>query len=316
MKTKRVLVTGGAGYIGSILLPLLFQKGYSVTVYDSLMYGNVGLIPHLSNKQFSLVIDDIRNEVSLANEMAKNDTIIHLAALVGLPACQKNPQTALSTNVFGTQHVVNNRRPHQKLIYASTVSLYGASKEKSCHEGSALNPVSHYARTKTEAEKIIRDSQNAISLRFATAFGVSPRMRLDLLLNDFTYQAMTKKVLVLFEKSFVRTFAHVYDLAQSIVFSLDNYDKMKNSVFNIGDDALNLSKEEMALKIRERIDFDLQYDKSGVDEDRRDYRVSFARINSMGFRTEKTVEEGIVELIKAYRLDALHSRETNRDDSD
>lgn len=311
MTETRVLVTGGAGYIGSILLPLLLSEGYGVTVFDSLMYGDTGIAPLLSNKRFSVVVDDIRNEKPLAKEMAKNDIIIHLAALVGLPACQKNPQTALSTNVEGTRNLVKNRHPYQKFIHASTVSIYGASCDETCTEDSLLNPVSQYAQTKTEAEKIVRKSPGATCLRFATAFGFSPRMRLDLLINDFTYQAFTKRKLALFEKYYVRTFIHVHDIARSIVFTLNNYDRMKNAIFNIGDDVNNLSKKEVALKIRERIDFDLQYDDSGTDEDKRNYGVSYARIKALGFRTEKTVEDGIDELLDAFRNSAFNPTDRN-----
>jgi len=165
-----------------------------------------------------------------------------------------------------------------------------------------LNPISYYAKTKSEAEKIVLNAQNTICLRFATAFGISPRMRLDLLINDFVYQAYMNKSLILFEKHYKRTFAYVHDITRSILFAIENFERMKQSIFNIGDNSNNYSKEEIALKIKEEIDYYLHFADIGKDEDKRNYRVSYDKINSLGFKAKKTVDEGIYELIKACQI--------------
>ena len=298
----KVLVTGGAGYIGSILMPFLLDEGFKVSVYDSLLYGGSSLLPYISNKKFSFINGDIRDKKALGYVIKENDVILHLAAIVGLPACNKDKKLAKSINVEGTKNVVNMLSPNQQLIHASTVSNYGASLGEICDEKSTLNPISYYAKTKTEAEKIVLDFQNTICLRFATAFGVSPRMRLDLLINDFVYQAYMNKFLILFEKTYKRTFVHVQDISRSILFTIKNFEKMNHSIFNIGDNSNNYSKEEIALKIKKRIDYYLHFAYIGEDEDKRNYSVSYAKINSLGFKIEKSVNEGIDELIKACQI--------------
>ena len=298
----KILLTGGAGYIGSVLIPFLLDKGYKTNVYDLLLYGGYSLLPFISNKNFSFIKGDVRDKESLGRAIKNNDVIIHLAAIVGLPACSKDKRLAHSINVQGTKNVVGRLSPNQHLIHASTVSIFGASTGDICDEESPLNPISYYAKTKTEAEKIVLDAQNTVCLRFATAFGVSPRMRLDLLINDFVYQAYMNKFLILFEKTYKRTFVHVQDISRSILFAIRNIEKMKHSIFNIGDNSHNFSKEEIALKIKGRIDFYLHFADIGEDEDKRNYSVSYEKINSIGFKTKKTVDEGIDELIKACQI--------------
>jgi len=298
----KVFVTGGAGYIGSVLIPFLLNEGLKVTVYDSLSYGGHSLLPFISNKNFTFVKGDVRDKESLARPIKKNDVIIHLAAIVGLPACNKDKKLSYSINVQGTKNVVDGLSPNQQLIHASSVSNYGASPGDISDEKTALKPISCYGKTKTEAEKIVLDFQNTICLRFATAFGVSPRMRLDLLINDFVYQAYVNKFLILFEKTYKRTFIHVQDISRSILFAIRNFEKMKHSIFNIGDNSNNYSKEEIAIKIKKRIDYYLHFADIGKDEDKRNYSVSYEKINSLGFQTKKTVDEGIDELIKACQI--------------
>lgn len=298
----KILITGGAGFVGSTLTPLLLDNSFKVTVYDSLLYGGSSLLLYISNKNFSFIKGDIRDKASLAQAIKNNDVIIHLAAIVGLPACNKDPRLALSTNVQGTKNVVKNLSPSQHLIHASTVSNYGATIGDICNEETPLNPISCYGRTKTEAEKIVLDFPNTTCLRFATAFGVSPRIRLDLLINDFVYQAYVNKFLILFEKTYKRTFVHVLDIARSILFTIQNNKKTNLSIFNIGDNSNNYSKEEIALKIKDRIDYYLHFADIGEDEDRRNYSVSYKKINSLGFKAKKTVDEGIDELIKACKI--------------
>ncbi len=302
MNHTKILITGGAGYIGSVLTPLLLEQGFKVTVYDSLLYGGSSLLHFISDKKFTFIKGDIHDKESLSQAINKNDTIIHLAAIVGLPACNKDQKLAHSTNVKGTENVVNSLSPNQILIHASTVSNYGAFPGSACDENSSLNPISCYGKTKTEAERIVLDFQNSVCLRFATAFGVSPRIRLDLLINDFVYQAYVNKFLILFEKTYKRTFAHVQDIASSILFAIQNHEKMKNSIFNVGDNSNNYSKEEIALKIKDRLEYYLHFADIDGDEDKRNYSVSYEKINSLGFKTNKTVDEGIDELIKASRI--------------
>jgi nucleoside-diphosphate-sugar epimerase len=300
--SHKILVTGGAGYIGSVLISHLLNSGYKVTVYDTLIYGGHSLLPFISNKNFSFIKGDIQDKESIAHSIKENDIIIHLAAVVGLTACNKDQKLAYSTNVEGTKNVISSLCSYQQLIFASTVSNYGASSGNLCTEDSPLNPLSHYAKTKTEAEKIVLDFPNSICLRFATSFGVSPRMRLDLLINDFVFQAYVSKFLILFEKTYKRTFVHVKDICKSILFAINNYEKMKHSIFNVGDNSNNYSKEEIALKIKEKIDYYLHFADIGEDEDKRNYIVSYGKINSIGFKATTTVDEGINELIKACQI--------------
>jgi nucleoside-diphosphate-sugar epimerase len=299
----KILITGGAGYIGSVLIPLLLRQEFKVTIFDSLLYGGSSLLPYVSNPDFSFIKGNIRDKSALHLAIKAHDLVIHLAAIVGLSACNKDPHLASSINVEGTKNVVENVSPSQRLIYASTVSNYGASTGDVCTEESPLNPLSHYSRTKTEAEKLVLDnSHNSVCFRFATAFGVSPRMRLDLLINDFVYQAYVNRFLILFEKSYKRTFVHVQDICRAILFAIQNYDQMQHQVLNVGDNANNYSKEEIALKIKDRIDYYLHFADIGEDEDKRNYCVSYEKINALGFKASKTVDEGIDELIKACQI--------------
>ncbi len=304
---KNILVTGGAGYVGSILLPFLLDKGCNVTVYDILRYGAGGLIPHIHKDNFTFIKGDIRDRNRLKSAVKKNDAVIHLAAIVGLPACSRDPDMAQTVNVQGTQNVVDCLSPSQRLVFASSVSNYGAASGHTCDESSSLHPLSCYGITKTDAERIVLGVDNAVCFRFATAFGVSPRMRLDLLINDFVYQAYTNRILILFERSYKRTFAHVKDIARCILFSLDKFDSLPDKVYNVGDNANNISKEEIALKIKKRIKYYLHFAEIEKDEDKRNYFVSYDRINTAGFKTTISIDEGIDELIKACPLFPPHN---------
>jgi nucleoside-diphosphate-sugar epimerase len=298
----KVLVTGGAGYIGSILIQNLINEGFFVTVYDSLLYGSSGLLTIISNKNFSFIKGDVRDRESLNQVIKRNDLIIHLAAIVGPSACNKDQKLAYSTNVHGTKNVVNSLSSYQLLIYASTVSNYGDSKDEICTEKTILNPISYYAKTKTEAEKIAIDYQNTICLRFATSFGFSPRMRLDLLINELVYQAYMNKYLILFDKGYKKTFVHVQDISRSILFAIHNVEKMKQSIFNIGDNSNYFSKDEIALKIKEKVGCYLHFADSVESGDKRNFCVSYDKINALGFKATKTLDEGIDELIKACNI--------------
>jgi nucleoside-diphosphate-sugar epimerase len=303
----KILVTGGAGFVGSVLVPQLLKKNYKVCVVDNLMYDNGhAIIPFFKNHKFKFIKGDARDQ-SLMNDLVPNfEFVIHLAAIVGFPACRKNPELATAVNVDSCKLISSLLSKDQGTVYASTGSNYGIIENEICTEKTPLNPISLYGKTKTEAEEIFLNENGAVAYRFATAFGLSPRMRLDLLINDFVYQAINNKTLVMFEKAFKRTFIHVDDMARSIIYAIENYDKMRNDTFNVGGDFNNYNKEEIALMIKHKVDYYLHFAEFGEDEDKRNYEVSYEKINNAGFRIKKTVEEGINELIQA--VPALDSR--------
>lgn len=303
----KVLVTGGAGYVGSVLVEKLLKKGFKVCVVDNLMYDNgFTLIPFFNTPKFQFIKGDVRDKPLMKNLVHNFEFVIHLAAIVGFPACRKNPQLAREVNVHSTKHISSLLSSDQGVVYASTGSNYGIIENQICTEETPLNPISLYGKTKTKAEEIFLNENGAVAYRFATAFGLSPRMRLDLLINDFVYQAINNKTLVMFEKSFKRTFIHVNDMADSIIYAIENYDNMKNDTYNIGGDFNNFNKEEIALMIKERVDYYLHFAEIGEDEDKRNYEVSYKKINDKGFEIKTSVKDGINELIKA--VPALDSR--------
>ena len=294
-----ILVTGGFGYIGSVLVPKLLDKGYNVTVLDSLLYDNGHtLLNSFKNKRFNFVYGDARDPSTVRELVKQNDAVIHLAAIVGFPACKKDPDLAETTNVGATQVLSDSLSKEQPVFYASTGSNYGVIENEVCTEETPLNPLSFYGVTKTKAEEMLLNNNSCVAYRFATAFGIGPRVRLDLLINDFVYQAAVNKSLVMFEKTFKRTFIHVDDMADSFIFGLENFEKMNGEVYNIGGDINNFNKEEIALMIKDYIDYYLHFAEIGEDEDKRNYEVSYQKINDAGFSIKKTVQEGIEELIK------------------
>jgi len=301
---KKLLVTGGAGYIGTTLAPMLLEKGYDVTVFDNLMYQGGGILPLFSNKNFHFVKGDVRDKKAMKKVLAKADAILHLAAIVGYPACKKDPILAKQVNQDASIFIANNLRSDQLLIYPSTGSNYGAVKDGICVEDRPLNPLSVYGKTKAAAETYFlkKDSCNVIVYRYATAFGISPRLRLDLLINDFVYQVMKNNYLLIYEKDFKRTFIHVKDIALSMIFALENKDKMLNEVYNAGDDSMNYSKEEIANILKKYKDYYLHFAETGKDEDQRDYEVSYKKLNKLGFRTTVDINQGIQELIRAMSV--------------
>lgn len=297
-----ILVTGGAGYIGSVLVPELLRDGHKVRVLDNLMYGGQGLVPCLSNPNFEICIGDVRDEVQVKSALVGVDLIIHLAAIVGYPACKKQPLLAESTNFEATVLLDRLRSPKTPILYGSTGSNYGAVVGEVCTEQTPLSPVSIYGDTKTRAEQHLMSSGNVICYRFATAFGVSNRMRFDLLVNDFVYQAVRNKNITVYEKSFKRTFIHVLDIVRSFQFAINNFNVMDGNVFNVGSDSMNFSKEALANLVKKKVEFYLHFAEFGHDEDKRNYEVSYAKISKLGFNTQISMEEGINELIKATIL--------------
>jgi nucleoside-diphosphate-sugar epimerase len=301
---KKIFITGGAGYIGTTLIPMLLNEGYQITVYDSLMFNNGDkLLPYISNPNFTFIEGDIRDSILLSNKIKNHDIVIHLAALVGFPICrEKGEVESYNVNVLGTNNVVNSLTNEQYLLFGSTGSNYGEIFGI-CTEETTLNPLSIYGKTKTEAEKIVLSRDNSIAFRFATAFGVSPRLRLDLLVNDLTFKSIKEGYAVIYESHFMRTFIHVKDIARVFLFAIKNIDIMKNNVYNVGSDTMNYSKRDICEIIKSKIhNTYFNYADVGTDADKRNYIVSYEKINKLGFNTTISLEDGIDELIKAVSL--------------
>lgn len=295
----KILITGGAGYIGTSLIPRLLERNDEVTVIDSLMFGGVPIIPFFKNKRFHFIKGDIRDKETLRAACKGQDVIIHLAAIVGFPACRENPGLAHDVNVEGTRNLAECVDKSQLVLFGSTGSNYGSLVNAICTEDTPLNALSIYGKTKTAAEQILMEKTTCIAYRFATAFGVSPRLRLDPLINDFTYQAFKQKYLVVYEANFMRTFIDVSDIARSFLFAVDNQDKMRGEVYNVGGDDMNHSKRAVCEMIAKETGAYVHYADVGEDADKRNYIVSYKKINDLGFSTTVTVEEGIQELARA-----------------
>lgn len=298
----RILVTGGAGYVGSSLVPMLLEQGHRVRVLDSLKFGGHGLLPCCQDRHFELVKGDIGDEPTVAKALDGVDAIIHLAAIVGYPACKKEPQLATATNVDGTRTLLRVRKPDQRFLFASTGSIYGSVPDYVCNENTPRSPITLYGETKAQAEEMTLAAGNSIAYRFATAFGVSNRMRLDLMPNDFTYQAVRNRNLIVYEGGFKRTFVHVRDMARSFLFALEKWDSVKDDVYNVGHESMNFTKEDVARQILKHVDFYLHFAEVGSDADQRNYEVSYEKIRKKGFETTIDLDRGIAELVRAARL--------------
>ncbi len=296
----KVLVTGGAGYVGTTLVPQLLAKGYEVTIFDNLMFGGDYIMPFFRNQKFSFVKGDVRDLSTLKKEIKNADIIIHLAAIVGYPACRKDPELAEAVNIKGTKNLIKATSNEQLILFGSTGSNYG-TVEEICTEETPLNPLSLYGQTKTLAEKMLLEERTTIAWRFATAFGVSARLRLDLLINDFTYKAITQGYIVIYEKHFMRTFIHVHDMGRAFLFGIEHQDMMKNNVFNVGSEKMNYSKKQICEMIKERTGFYIHYADIDKDADKRNYIVSYDKINKLSYTTTISVEYGIDELIRALQ---------------
>lgn len=307
----KVLVTGGAGYIGTTLVPMLLDQGHEVTVYDNLIYSGEFLIPYFRRPNFSFIKGDVRDAKKVKEVCQGKDVVIHLAAIVGYGACRKDEQLAHDVNFLGTQHVVKSLTADQHLIFASTGSNYGVLKEV-CTESSPLNPLSIYGITKTKAEAFVQENAPCFTaFRFATAFGVSPRLRLDLLINELSYMALKQKYLVIYEPHFMRTFIHVHDIARSFLFAMENKDKMKNQIYNVGSNDMNFSKKEICELIAKYTDVYIHYSDYDGDADKRNYIVSYDKISSLGFAASISVEEGIKELLQSHQAINLSNHHMN-----
>lgn len=309
---SKILITGGAGYVGTAILKLFKDLDFEITIYDNLLYGGSSLLPFIGYKNISFVNGDVRDKENLKKYVSKNDIIIHLAAIVGFPACRKDPILAEEVNHKGTLNLIDSITSNdQLLLSASTGSNYGDLFSEICTEESPLKPLSIYGITKTKAEQAMQATGNAINYRFATAFGSSNRLRLDLLINDFVFKALKTKNLIIYEKHFQRTFIHVDDIARSFLFAIDNFKKMKGNIYNVGSEEMNFTKQEVAEKIKKKIDFYLHFAEIGEDPDKRNYFVSYKKINDLGFKTTINIDEGIDELIKVMELIDIKSPYSN-----
>jgi len=301
----KILITGGAGYLGSVITGKMLERGYSVTVLDKLIFNQTSLLQYTSNPNFKFIHGDVRNEKLLEKLCLDSDAIVPLAAIVGFPACASEPELAREINFTQIFNIVKYTKGlGKKILYPNTNSGYGIGVgQTECTEESPLNPISIYGSTKCEAENFLKSNTDAIMFRLATVFGVSPRMRTDLLVNDFTYKAITDKYIVVFEKNFKRNFIHIQDVAGVFLFMLENYDTYKGEVFNVGLSDANLSKQELLEKIQSHVkNFAVSYNDYYEDPDKRDYIVSNLKVESTGWSPNWTVDMGIKELIMAYQM--------------
>ncbi len=300
----KILVTGGAGYLGSVIVPTLLQKKYKVVVLDNFMYNQTSLLDCCHDANLTIVRGDTR-EKSLVSKLMKDvDAIFPLACLTGAPLCAKDPVGAQTILLDAVKMILDLRGKNQMVIFPTTNSGYGVGeKGKFCTEKTPLRPISLYGKLKVEAEDMILQAGHSITLRLATAFGISPRMRLDLLVNDFTYRAVYDRFVILFEAHFKRNYIHVRDVAKAFIHSLDNFDKMKNEPYNVGLSDANLSKLELCQEIKKQVpEFYFVEATIGEDPDKRDYIVSNEKIEKTGFKLDVSLPDGISELIKGYQI--------------
>lgn len=299
-----ILVTGGAGYLGSVLVPHLLSLGHRVTVLDNFMYSQNSLAECCRDRNFSVVRGDTRDESRIKPLLKTADVIIPLAALVGAPLCDSDTMAAKTTNFGAVKWLADNAGKGQRIIYPTTNSGYGiGAKDKYCTEETPLKPISLYGVVKSEAEKAVLEGGNSLTFRLATVFGMSSRMRIDLLVNDFVHRAVTDRFIVLFEGHFKRNYIHILDVARAFVHAVGNFEKMKGQAYNVGLSDANLSKIELCEKIKKHLpQFVFLESPIGEDVDKRDYIVSNAKIERTGFKPARSIDDGIKELIKGFRI--------------
>jgi nucleoside-diphosphate-sugar epimerase len=299
----KILITGGAGYLGSVLVDRLLNSGHEVTVLDNLMYNQTSLIHYSYNKRFHFIYGDVRDTDLLEKLVPTFNVIIPLAAIVGFPACDRDKDLATAVNYTHVKTICNLVSGSDiKVIYPNTNSGYGIGETGECTEESPLNPISHYGVTKVKAEREVLNI-GGISIRLATVFGSSPRMRMDLLVNEFVYKALTDKYITIFEKNFKRNYIHIRDVAKTFEYMIENYEKFQGEVFNVGLTSANLTKAQLVEKIKEFVpNFAITYSDFYQDPDKRDYLVSNAKLESTGWNPDWSLEDGIEELIKTYTI--------------
>ncbi|OGR90228.1 MAG: hypothetical protein A2992_07895 [Elusimicrobia bacterium RIFCSPLOWO2_01_FULL_59_12] len=292
-----ILVTGGAGYVGTLLTEELLKNGHTVYVLDNFMYGYESLLHFVDHQNLHVIQKDIRNLEK--KDLAGYDIIFHLAAISGAPACDENPFSAQAINTGATKRIVDHiKDSSQLLIYASTTSFYGKDN-KDCDEDSPIRVLSAYGKTKYEAEQAVMTRRDSVALRFATLFGNSPRMRNDLMVNDFLYRAINEKTIVIFESFSRRTFMHIRDAVRAYLFTLNNRDRMIGEIYNVGDETLNLTKLDVAEKIKQYVDCEIILSKLSAS-DKRNFNVSFTKIKRLGFSTRHNIDDGIKEMMKLF----------------
>jgi nucleoside-diphosphate-sugar epimerase len=299
---KTILITGAAGYIGSELIAHLIDE-YKIIAYDRLMYDKTSLLRYASHPNFNFIKADVRNLKVLKKSMDHADIIIPLAALVGFPLCDDHPIEADEVNFEVNKWIADNKRENQQVIYPCTNSGYGVSKGGSvCTEESPLNPVSLYGRTKVAAEDAYRNVENHVTFRLATVYGVSSRMRTDLLVNNFVLKTLREKILVLYECEFMRNYVHIQDVCAAFTYVINNWEECKNQTYNVGNDALNMNKMQLAEKIQDHLPLEIIRAEFNTDPDTRDYIVSSEKFYSKGFECKHDLDIGIEELIRAYSI--------------
>ncbi len=300
----KILVTGGAGYIGSVLVSELLRRNHKVCVVDSFMYNQTSLLDCCHYENLTIIRSDVRDKKTISDCLKKADAIFPLACLTGAPICSRDPIGAQTINFDAIKMIVDLRSKEQCIIFPTTNSGYGVGQQGVyCSEKTPLNPISLYGRLKVDLEKLLLDAGNAITLRLATAFGISPRMRLDLLVNDFTCRAVFDRFVVLFEAHFKRNYIHVRDVANAFIHCLDNFNLMKDEPYNVGLSNANLSKMELCEEIKKQVpDFYITESKIGEDPDKRNYIVSNEKIEKTGFTPTVSLQAGIAELIRGFQV--------------
>ena len=301
---SKILITGGAGYLGSVLVPMLLEKGHEVVVLDSFLYKQTSLLGCCKYKNFSVIKGDCRDEETLKKALDGAEYIFPLAAMVGFPLCDSDKTAANTVNYGAIETLLRLRDDNQRIIFPCTNSGYGLGQGDSyCTEESPIEPISVYGKTKMAAEKAIIDAGNSVTFRFATLFGASPRMRTDLLVNDFVYRAVHDRSIVIFEGTFMRNYLHVRDAARAFIFAMENFDRMKGNRYNCGLSTANCSKLELCEIIKKHIPgFTYMEAPVGTDPDKRNYLVSNAKIESLGYEAIYSLDDGIEELIKVYTM--------------
>jgi nucleoside-diphosphate-sugar epimerase len=297
-------VTGGAGYIGSMLVPMLLQRGDEVTVVDSFMYGQASLLDCCHDPGLTIIRGDVRDQRLMVSLAPKFDAVFPLACLTGAPICSREPEMATAVNRDAVRALAESMSQSQLLVFPSTNSGYGIGEQGVyCDEETPLRPISHYGRLKVEVESFLLDRGNCVTFRFATVFGISPRMRLDLLVNDFVYRAATDRFIVLFEAHFKRNFLHVRDASRAFLHAIDHYDAMKGRPYNVGLSSANISKLELCERIKRQVaDFYFTEAAVGEDPDKRNYVVSNERFEATGYCTSVDLDQGIAELLRGYQV--------------
>lgn len=300
----KILVTGAAGYIGSVLVPVLLKRGYEVIAVDNFMYNQSSLLDCCYDEKLTIIRGDARDRELISKLLKKTDVIFPLACFTGAPLCNKDPIGARTVNLDAIRMLLELRSREQIVIFPTTNSGYGIGQEGVyCTEETPLKPVSLYGSLKVEAEKAVLEAGNSITLRLATAFGISPRMRLDLLVNDFTYRAVTDHFVVLFQAHFKRNYIHVRDVVKAFIHCLENFNTMKNEPYNVGLSDANLSKWELCEEIKKQVpDFYFIEAEVGEDPDKRNYIVSNAKMEATGYRPDFSLQAGMAELVKGYQV--------------